>query len=139
MQPSDRKPVTSHLCSAGGGCERARLGVAPHGHPARSRRARSIGTRRPRRDQPRDIFFTGVFSNATEQVGDRAPRARASGGADGPSLPDVEVPIDATFQMTATISDAIGVAADTEFVLASEIDLPVDAVRRSCTWSRRWS
>ena len=31
--------------------------------------------------------------------------------------------------MTATISDAIGVAADTEFVLASEDDLPVDAVR----------
>ena len=41
----------------------------------------------------------------------------------------VRVPIDTTFEMTASDSDAIGVDLDTTFVLASAHDLDVDTLR----------
>jgi hypothetical protein len=56
------------------------------------------------------LFLAGVFSSSS-----------------GPA--QVEAPLDTTFQMSATKSDAIGVDPGTEFVLASTEDLPVDTVR----------
>jgi len=64
------------------------------------------------------MFVAGVFSGPSEQV--RVPGVFPS--------PSEQVPIDTTFQMTATKADAIGVDPDTEFVLVSAEDLPVDTV-----------
>ena len=66
------------------------------------------------------MFVAGVFSSADEHV-------PPSGVASRP--PGVVSTTDPTFQMTATKADAIGVDPDTEFVLASAEDLPVDTVR----------
>src|SRR3990172_3950674 len=56
------------------------------------------------------LFLAGVFSTSSEQA-------------------HVQAPIDTTFEMSATKADAIGVDPETEFVLASAEDLPVDTVR----------
>ncbi len=58
------------------------------------------------------MFFSGVFSSSDE-----------------PAHVQVRVPVDTTFQMSATKADATGVDPGTEFVLASAQDLPVDTVR----------
>ena len=65
---------------------------------------------------------------------------RVPGGVPGPSeqahVPDatqserprVEIPWDTTFEMSATMADATGVDTDTDFLLTSVEDLPVDTV-----------
>ncbi len=67
------------------------------------------------------------------------PRGGAPGASPGPSdqgvagvspspRPPIEFPWDVTFEMSATMVDASGVHPDTEFVLTSADDLPVDTV-----------
>src|SRR5688500_11351162 len=133
MQPSDdREPVTRQRPA------RAWLSNL------RGWRSRTLATRRGRAVVAASglatvaatalaVMFIGGAFNPSEQA--RQPGATPS-PSEEPRNPDasspgepVEVPVDPTFQMTATVSESIGVAADTEFVLASEDDLPVDVVR----------
>ena len=134
MQPSDRQPVTSQRHTPEGWLSKLRGWFT---RTTATRRGRAVvaasGLATAAAIGLAVMFVAGAFS-PSEQA--RDPGGASLGPSEEPRNPDasspgepVEVPVDATFQMTATISDAIGVAADTEFVLASEDDLPVDVVR----------
>ncbi|MGH2356744.1 MAG: Ig-like domain-containing protein, partial [Candidatus Limnocylindria bacterium] len=73
------------------------------------------------------VFVLGFFSTTSKQapVAESSTRASASASA----KVGVDLPIEAAFQMTATKADAIGVDLDTEFVLTSAEDLPIETVQ----------
>src|SRR5688572_33282977 len=125
MQPSERAPVTSQ-----------RRTPAAWMAELRGWFSRRMATRRGRATLAGAgvvavaatglaiMFAVGVFSSPSEQA--RGPVASPSPSGqvrdpDASASPAaaIDIPVDAAFQMTATNADAIGVAADTEFVLTS--------------------
>jgi len=57
-----------------------------------------------------------------------SPSEQGVAGVSPSPRPPLEYPWDTTFEMSATMADATGVDPDTEFVLTSADDLPVDTV-----------
>lgn len=71
------------------------------------------------------ILVTGLGRGPDVSPG---PSEQGAAGVSPSPRPPVDFPWDTTFEMSATMADATGVDPNTEFVLTSADDLPVDTV-----------